>query len=123
MTGNLDHTSLWREVPFEDDQAAIGLEWVGNGQHDILALCLHSLTRFFSDRLATRSHLCAIDGTSSNEALCQKRYATGTIQINSHVASTGLEIGEQRGALTHSIKVVDGEGNTGFTSHGEQVQH
>ena len=123
MTSNLDHTSLWREVSFEDDQASIWLERVGDWTHNILALCLHRLTRLFTDRLSARSHLCPIDGTGSNEALYQKRYASGTIQVNSHIASARLEIGQQRGTLADRIKIVDGEGNAGFTGHGEQMQH
>src|SRR5436190_16435827 len=41
MTGDFDHASLGREIPFKDDQASVWLDWVGERTHHILASCLY----------------------------------------------------------------------------------
>ena len=37
VTSDFDHASLWREIPFEDDQASIGFDRVREEAYHLLA--------------------------------------------------------------------------------------
>ena len=45
------------------------------------------------------------------------------VDICGHVAAAGLEIDDKRGAFADHVEVIDGQRDTGFAGHGEQVQH
>src|SRR2546423_3077251 len=123
VTGDFDHTSLGREIPFKDDQASVWLDWVGERTHHILARCLYRHAGFLTDGPSARSQLLRIDQAGGNKPLNQQWHSSGTIQIDRHILPAWLQISQQRSTLAYCIKIVDDEGNVGLAGHRQQVQN
>src|SRR5436305_5508281 len=123
VTGDFDHASLGREIPFKDDQASVWLDWVGERTYHILARCLYRHAGFLTDSPSARGQLLRIDQASGNEPLNQQWHSSGTIQIDRHILPARLQIGQQGSTLAYYIKILDDEGNIGLAGHRQQVQH
>ncbi len=123
VTGNLDHTSFWRDISLENNQAPTRLDRVAQWMHHILARRLHRPTGFFAQCSSTRSHLLPIDQTSGNKPLNQQGHSAGAIQVDSHISSARLQIGKQRRAPADRIEIVYCQRHACLAGHRQQVQH
>ena len=121
MAGQFDHRTLGRQVAAKDRQATGGLERGLDGHDDLLP---RGLLHVIGDLLqgATVHGGCrAIDLAALQQLAHHQTGATGVVQINRHVAATGLDVGHDGRAFGDGVELVDGERHVELTRNSQDV--
>ena len=122
VSGELHHAPQGREIAPQDREAAGGLQRIGQGPDDLLALGLYGRIRFFADGSPRDRNRFFIENPRLLQPLCNHTDAAGGVEIGRDEAPAGLQVREQRRAARDLVEVVKLELDAGLLSNGEQVQ-
>ena len=73
-------------------------------------------------RLAFDRSAIAMQQTGIQQQLHHLRDATGLVQINGHIATTGFEIADHRNSLADALEVIDAQLHPRSAGNGQEVQ-
>jgi hypothetical protein len=120
---DLDHAALRCEVALEDHESTRRPQRLFDGDDDVLSRCLLGVLDLLGDGAACGRELGPVYEAGVEQALAEQTAPASAVDVDGRVAAPRLEVGDDRGAATHGIEVVDVEGDPDLAGYREQVQY
>ena len=123
VAGELDDAAIRRQRSAQNGHASARLEGLGQRAHDFLSRSFARIGGFRGEGATGAGQCGAIHVAALDQALRDHAHAAGLIHIDSNEASAGFQIHQHGSAAADLLEIVNGQRDTRFARHGQQVQH